>query len=472
MQGGLGLRRVFRGVPRYNYYALDEGVKFLDVSGHQLLVNPRIGGWAELDDLEMAVAVNPDGIEPTLGEELFQAGVATRNGLPIYRQFSHPMENLLFFYELNLGFACTLSCVYCSSKAGPNVRGESMSVELAKMIIGRIVEHVRATSQSRVKIEFTGGEPMLAWEIIEQTVRYCRSFPELTWDCVVQSNLTYLRDEWIPIIKELNIGLGASIDGPRDIHDAQRPLNGRSSFDATWENIVKLRGSGIEVSAAISVVTSRTQHSLPSIARFLVDRGFVALSFSPVQMLARASGDPSLETDGQVYSESLLDVLYQVIIPHYRRTGILIRERQLGTALAQLLQPQKRYMCMRTPCGAGRNICSITPDGDVYQCNQSPFLGEGMRLGNIVRETFADILASPTARNLSERLIENIPECKDCPYSGWCQSPCGHYTLLRKGRLLAKSAYCDHYLTLLRGLLGGLLDGKIEPDFAEMFSDI
>lgn len=295
------MRRIFRGIPRFNYYALEEGVRVLNVSGHQLLVNPQIGGWAELDDLEMARAVNPDGIEPTLGEELFQAGVATRNGLPVYRQFSHPMENVLFYYELNLGFACTLSCVYCSSKACPDVRGESMSVELARMVVDRIVEHTRAISLSKVKIEFTGGEPMLGWEVIEKTVRYCRSFPEVTWDCVVQSNLTYLRDEWIPIIKELNIRLGTSIDGPPDVHDTQRPLKGRSSFDATWENILKLRGSGIEVSGAVSVVTSRTQRSLPSIARFLIDRGFTALSFSPVQMLARATEDPSLETDGKVY---------------------------------------------------------------------------------------------------------------------------------------------------------------------------
>lgn len=465
------MRRVFRGVPRYSYYSLEPGVGSLDIAGHRLLVNPRIGGWAELDDLEMATAMNPGGIEPALGEELYQAGVARRDGLPIFQQYAHPLENVLFYFELMLGSACTLSCLYCSSKAGPDVPGESMTVERARRIVDRIVEHCRAVSQPQVKIEFTGGEPLLNWDVIEKTVRYCRSFADLTWECVFQSNLTFFPDEWIPILKELDIRIGTSIDGPPEIHDAQRPLAGASSFEATWTNVLKLRQAGVDVKGVITVVTSRNQHVLPRIARFLIDRGFTSLAFSPVQILGRASENPSLETDGQAFSRSLLDVLHQVIIPHYRKTGVFIRERTLGTMLAHLLQPQKRYMCLRTPCGAGRNICSITPNGDVYQCNQSPFLGEGMKLGNIDKETFADILASPTAQNLGERLIENIPECSECIYSGWCQSPCGHYTLLKTGKLLAKSPFCDHYRTLIQGLLEGLLDGTIALDIAELFYD-
>jgi len=51
-------------------------------------------------------------------------------------------------------------------------------------------------------------------------------------------------------------------------------------------------------------------------------------------------------------------------------------------------------MCLRSPCGAAREVVSINPNGDVYPCDG--FKGvEEFKMGNILNEKNVDMLKKP-----------------------------------------------------------------------------
>lgn len=156
------------------------------------------------------------------------------------------------------------------------------------------------------------------------------------------------------------------------------------------------------------------------------------------------------------YNLGLLDIFKTVITPIYEDSGQLLQDRYLSLMFKHLLKPSRPFMCETTPCGAGRNISIVAPDGNVYACNQS--LGDkDFLLGNLEEDSYLNMKNNNIASSLSERKVENIEECKDFAISSWCGSPCAYEASKEFGSLMSKSRECrlmkDRYTRTLRGLI-------------------
>ena len=123
---------------------------------------------------------------------------------------------------------CNNRCVYC--QAHGCARPADMSPGTARAIIDRIAE----TDAEGFTIEFQGGEPLTNMPAIRAAAERAREvLAGRDYSLCLVSNLALMTDEIASFLAENGISVSTSLDGPRDLHDANRPqAGGRGSYDA------------------------------------------------------------------------------------------------------------------------------------------------------------------------------------------------------------------------------------------------
>lgn len=153
---------------------------------------------------------------------------------------------------------CNIDCSYCYL---PGRASRARTMDLAT--VARTARLIFGSHLLKPEFDLVwhAGEPLTlppeyydeAIDIIEAakphgvTVRYG-----------IQTNGTLIDDDWIDLFRRRNITVGVSLDGPRDLHDANRKLrSGAGSFDRTMAGIRRLKARGHPFHV-IGVVTAAT----------------------------------------------------------------------------------------------------------------------------------------------------------------------------------------------------------------------
>ena len=148
---------------------------------------------------------------------------------------------------------CNLRCTYCHSwRSGPN---QKMSFEvLARATHGAL----RDPSVATVDFVWHGGEAtVLPVGFYRKALWLQERFrrPGQTLLNTVQTNATRLSDEWLAFLHDHDIGVGVSLAGPPEIHDARRlDAAGRPTSARVREGIERLRTEDITRSGVLMVV--------------------------------------------------------------------------------------------------------------------------------------------------------------------------------------------------------------------------
>lgn len=141
---------------------------------------------------------------------------------------------------------CNLNCNYCYMFNGGDKtylqRPAIMSNDVVDALIRRVTTHCHRHGISKFTFVLHGGEPLLAgMEFYRNFVGKIHSAfsSRIRPIFAMQTNATLLTEEWCHVLHELDIGLGISLDGPKEINDRQRlDHKGHGSFDrvlAGWK---------------------------------------------------------------------------------------------------------------------------------------------------------------------------------------------------------------------------------------------
>nr|WP_240648444.1 radical SAM protein [Pararobbsia silviterrae] len=117
-------------------------------------------------------------------------------------------------------------------------------------------------------------------DIVEIQQRYSERGRRVVND--LQTNGTPLNDEWCASLKAHDFLIGISIDGPRELHDAERvDRRGRPTFDLVMRGVALLRKHGVRVNTL--TVVNRVNAKRPiDVYRFLRDEiGSTYIQFIP-----------------------------------------------------------------------------------------------------------------------------------------------------------------------------------------------
>jgi uncharacterized protein len=158
-------------------------------------------------------------------------------------------------------------CTYCYASGGEGPV-QDLSLELAEAVIDRACQNATELGRPRFELTFHGGgEPVQAWETLQQATAHARS-KDLPCHIAMVSNgvWTARQREWI--LHNLD-GLSISFDGRQETQDRQRPFpSGQGSFKAVMRTIEALDKAGFSYGIRMTA-TAPWRGTLPEDVRFL-----------------------------------------------------------------------------------------------------------------------------------------------------------------------------------------------------------
>ncbi|MFZ0739560.1 MAG: His-Xaa-Ser system radical SAM maturase HxsB [Candidatus Acidiferrales bacterium] len=323
---------------------------------------------------------------------------------------------------------CDHSCHYCQvSRQTADKSTYDMSFETAE----KSVDLMMKTSARNVTLELQGGEPLLAFNVIRYIVPLAKKKAKLLnkdLDIVVTTNLANVTDDILFYLRDEQIKVSTSLDGPASVHNINRPRPGNNSYELTIENIDRARKIlGHERVAALMTTTQLSlEHPIEIIDEY-VRQGFHSIFLRPISPYGFA-----VKTKKKTgYQMDAFLKFYRTGLAHIldiNRKGYDLAEVYTKILLTKILTPYGTgYVDLQSPAGAGINVLVYNYDGDVYASDESRMLAEmgdhTFRLGNVRQDTHKQIFSGDAFLNLAAASCnQSLTGCSDCAFQPYCGS--------------------------------------------------
>jgi uncharacterized protein len=315
---------------------------------------------------------------------------------------------------INVTHDCNLRCTYCYADTG--AYGEARG----KMTAGvgeEIVETFYSRFEEIGQIQLFGGEPFLNVKGIDGLCRQVKAIcaregaplPRFT----TVTNGTVVSPTVIELIKAHDIQITVSLDGGKQVNDAQRVYaHGRGSFDRVVANIRRLKaetGQPTQIEGTFTAAHLDAGFSLAEFIRF-VGRDLGVRFLHMPWVLGDAYGGTGVAPTERnvaevirVYAEAVTASLDSLRSPDLADTVLF---QTVDAALRSALSGVERRRTHMCPAGSG--TLSVGADGRVFPCfmftNKAPF--EFAKVGafdddafDAARSAFVGRLAIPADLN-------------------------------------------------------------------------
>lgn len=319
---------------------------------------------------------------------------------------------------------CDNACTYCQVTRQPRDRwGCDMTTATAR----RSIEWIMTSPSKHVTIEFQGGEPLLAFKTLQYAINTAKELAaqhnkDITF--VLATNLASATDEILAFLRDHDVKISTSLDGPEALHNQNRPRHGQNSYQVTVGNIKRARE--YVGHANVSALMTTTRSSLPY-AREIVDeyarQGFGSIFLRGINPYGLAIKNPYTTEEFLEFYKAALDHIITL-----NKAGTPMAEVFATIILTKILTPYPTgYVDLQSPTGSGTMVLAYHYNGDVYASDESRMLAEmgdnTFRLGNVHRDSPATVTRSPAFEYLMNASCnEALPGCADCAYQAYCGS--------------------------------------------------
>lgn len=371
---------------------------------------------------------------------------------------------------------CEHSCLYCQvSRQSADRRRYDMSTETAEKALDLMFK----SPAPHLTVEFQGGEPLLNFDLIQFIVprakrRAVESGKGL--DIVVATNLAMATDDMLHYLRDEQIEISTSLDGPDFIHNANRPRPEGNSYELAVQNIGRARDILGPAHVAALMTTTRLSLDYPiEIIDEYVRLGFRSIFLRPISpygFALRTRSKTGYETARflDFYKKGLAHIL------ELNRRGIDLAEIYARIILTKILTPlSTSYVDLQSPAGAGISVAVYNYDGDVYASDESRMLAEmgdtRFRLGNVHRDDYRTIFRGDQLFEITDSsIVESLPGCSDCAFQSYCGAdPVFHYAM--DGDMVGHrptSAFCHRNMEVIRHILS-LLGAEDDRELSRIF---
>ncbi len=318
---------------------------------------------------------------------------------------------------LNIAHDCNLACKYCFASQGDygGVKRELMSFDVAKRAVDFLIQ--MSGPRQHCEIDFFGGEPLMKWNVVKQTVEYVESIQEAhnkIFKLTLTANGMLLTQDKIDYLNEHNLSLVLSLDGRETVHNSMRPsAGGTDTYQTVAKNLVNAvqQREGREYYVRGTYTHKNLDFTKDVMA--MSDLGFVHLSMEPV---VGKEGDYVLREED----------IPRLKEEYERLADIYLQRQKEGKGdefnFFHFNMDLYRGPCMSKRlrgCGAGHEYMAVVPNGDIYPCHQ--FVGkDGYILGNVF-EGLKNFDIPHTFRNTH---VMTKPICAACWAKFFCSGGC------------------------------------------------
>ena len=319
---------------------------------------------------------------------------------------------------------CAHTCKYCQVSRSLEDVGYSMSIEQ----IDAACDTVFQSSSRTLTVEFQGGDPLLRFDLV------CRAIDRIklrnigegrSIRFVIASTLHQLTEEMCCYLKENEVYLSTSLDGPISLHNHNRPLPTRDSYQRTLAGVELARKSLGDGSVSALMTTTKESLAYPEqIVDEYVKQGFNEIFLRPLSPYGFAKRNEqfvgySMDEFKGFYEKAFNRILY------WNKRGIKLREVTAAILLNKLLSPfDAGYVDLQSPSGAGLAVIVYNYDGYVYPSDEARMLAEAgdktLRMGEIGMSLKQLLGSSVMHKLISSSLTSLVPGCDDCAFNTYC----------------------------------------------------
>jgi uncharacterized protein len=315
---------------------------------------------------------------------------------------------------------CNIDCRYCY------LPDRNSKAVVARQTLHNLFSQVFASGWvgDNLSVVWHAGEPMVlaidfyraAFRMIDRLkpagVEVAHSF---------QTNGTLIDEAWCAFFAEERIGVGVSIDGPKQFHDRYRLTRaGRGTFDRTMAGIRLLRRHQVPFHV-ISVLSAASMAAPHEMFDFFVEEGIEQVCFN----VEESEGDHVSESFGEAGVEA---AYYRFLSEFWRLSaavpGKITFIREIEHAIRQVIRPADAPFCNQlvepfaiiSMDWAG-NISTFSPE---LLGLMNPAYDDFL-LGNINHDFLIDLPRRPNLTRMLADIQAGVEMCREhCEYFSVC----------------------------------------------------
>ena len=386
------------------------------------------------DDLpEKLSAYSPEDVRETYSElyELYKEGSLFAQD--DYKQYSDTMvKSPIKSMCLNVAHDCNLRCEYCFAQTG-EFGGERcvMPPEIGRRAIDFLIE--KSAERENLELDFFGGEPLMAWDTVVETVNYARSIEKRhgkNFRFTITTNGVLLDDDKIDYINREMSNVVLSLDGRREVTDRiRKTLNGKSVYDVIvpkFQKLVERRRDKDFKDFYVRATFTKYNLDFTEDVLHLRELGFEQLSAEPVV---------TDEKEPYALTENDLPRIFE----EYDRLCSVMAERRNDKNsdnaknfnffhfMIDLDQGPCAIKRLRG-CGCGNDYVAVDPHGNIFPCHQ--FVGiDEWKMGNLIDGTFNNDIKTYFAKTH----LYSKEGCRDCWAKFYCSGGCNANSFIYEG---------------------------------------
>ncbi len=316
---------------------------------------------------------------------------------------------------LNIAHDCNLRCKYCfAGQGGYGQWRMLMPFDVARRGVDFLIAH--SGPREHCELDFFGGEPLLNWHVVQQTIDYVHTQEKKHHKKIKMSLTTnglLLDEAKVKYLTDNHISLILSLDGRKEMHDRMRPgVHGEGTYDRIVKNLQYCVQHRNGEEYYVRGTFTRYNLDFTTDVIDMLDHGFDAVSMEPV-----------VGEDTEKYSIKKED-LPRVKEEYDRLAKLFIQREEEGRPFFFFHFNMDLWKGPCLPkrlrgCGAGHEYLAVVPNGDIYPCHQ--FVGrEGYVLGNV----YEGLKNMKMMHDFRANHVFSKPTCVDCWAKFFCSGGC------------------------------------------------
>ncbi|NJK32288.1 MAG: His-Xaa-Ser system radical SAM maturase HxsB [Deltaproteobacteria bacterium] len=372
---------------------------------------------------------------------------------------------------------CNETCVYChASRANMDAVHTDMTPEIAE----QAVDLALSTTNSFVTIEFQGGEPLVNFPVVKHIIEYATERNKQIGkrlEFTMVSNFSLMDEDKLEYLLRNKVQMCTSIDGPEELHNAQRKLpTTHNAYQAAVKWIKRINEAYVEIGLdptlyhveALLTTTKATLSQWKQVVDTYVGLGCKTIFLRPIDPFGFAErARLRLEYPRSAYLEFYRNAVDYML--ELNAQGVEILERYAAIFLTKILRGEDpNFLDNRSPAGAGIGQLAYSYDGTIYTCDEGRMLAasgdETFKLGT-VGTPYRKIVGHETVRAMAIATnLDQQPDCVNCAYNPYCGTNAA-YNFKAQGSIFGRmrdNNVCSVHKGIQDYLFERLAEGKPE----------
>jgi sulfatase maturation enzyme AslB (radical SAM superfamily) len=282
----------------------------------------------------------------------------------------NPKYDVTFFpfkkFQLLFTEKCNLNCTYCFEK-------DKMNRDMKIEDLGKVIDDL-----SNLSFYMFGGEPFLNLDLVEQLIEGFKKkgMDDAQRRQIIESLAFHttngtLLEKHLETIKKYDLSLQISLDGPKDINDANRVYhNGRGSFDDVMRNIEKLNG----VTSKWTLHGAVSQSQIPNLFDIFKFHFDVYAKYRGLDTAIRSMQNNVFQV---IFEQDYTDQDVDIFLQQSAKTAEWsMSTEEYPMTLEQRVNFFLSYFVFRrgSSCIAGNSMVSMDLNYNVYPCHRLAIL--------------------------------------------------------------------------------------------------